>query len=136
MIREAIAHVTAGATLSTNQAAEAMEEIMTGVATPAQMGAFLTALRLRPGGETVAEITGMAQVMREKALRVHLNEETAPRALEYLRHRWRRVRHIQYLNSRRRCRRSGWRYRCKTWQSFSYERMWERRCIRSAGGQD
>lgn len=82
MICEAIAHVTAGATLSTDQAAEAMEEIMTGVATPAQMGAFLTALRLRPGGETVAEITGMAQVMREKALRVHLNAETASHSLD------------------------------------------------------
>ncbi|HEX3639705.1 MAG TPA: anthranilate phosphoribosyltransferase, partial [Ktedonobacteraceae bacterium] len=56
--------------------------IMTGVATPSQMGAFLTVLRLRPGGETIKEITGFARVMREKALRVHLNEETASRALD------------------------------------------------------
>ena len=54
MIREAIAHVASGATLSEDEAALVMEEIMTGVATQAQMGAFLTALRLRPGGETVA----------------------------------------------------------------------------------
>src|SRR5437764_11835201 len=82
MIREAIAHVATGAKLSEQEAAAAMEEIMTGVATPSQMGAFLTALRLRPGGETVEEITGFARVMREKALRVHLDEETASQALD------------------------------------------------------
>jgi anthranilate phosphoribosyltransferase len=82
MIREAITHIATGATLSTNEAAAAMEEIMTGMATPSQLGAFLTALRLRPGGETVKEITGLAQVMRAKAIQVHLNEETAARALD------------------------------------------------------
>ena len=82
MLREAIAHVTAGGKLKTEEAAAAMEEIMTGVATPSQMGAFLMALRLRSGGETVEEILGFAQVMREKALRVHLDEETAARALD------------------------------------------------------
>jgi anthranilate phosphoribosyltransferase len=46
------------------------------------MGAFLMALRLRPGGETVEEITGFARVMREKALHVHLDEETASRTLD------------------------------------------------------
>ena len=51
MIREAIAHIVAGATLSEDEAAAVMEEIMSGVATQAQMGAFLTALRLRPGGK-------------------------------------------------------------------------------------
>src|SRR5579859_1841999 len=82
MIREAIAHVASGATLSTHQAAETMEVIMTGQATPSQLGAFLTALRLRPGGETVDEIIGLAQVMRDKALRVHLDEDSATRALD------------------------------------------------------
>ena len=82
MIREAIAHVAAGAALSTEEAAAAMEEIMTGVATPSQLGAFLTALRLRPGGETVEEIAGLAHVMREKAVRVHLDEEVAAYALD------------------------------------------------------
>lgn len=70
MIREAIAHVVAGGTLSETEAAAAMEEIMTGVATPSQLGAFLTALRVR--GETVDEVTGLARVMREKALHVSL----------------------------------------------------------------
>src|SRR5260221_13583282 len=59
-----------------------MEEIMTGVATQAQMGAFLTALRLRPGGETVQEIAGLARVMREKAGKVHLEENVATKALD------------------------------------------------------
>jgi anthranilate phosphoribosyltransferase len=82
MIRESIAHIAAGATLSTEEAAAAMEEIMTGVATPSQMGAFLTALRLRPGGETVNEIAGLARVMREKAVRVHLDQATAAHSLD------------------------------------------------------
>lgn len=82
MIREAIAHVAAGATLTSEEAAEAMEEIMTGTATPAQIGAFLTALRLRPGGETVEEIAGLAHVMREKAMQVHLDEALAEQAMD------------------------------------------------------
>jgi len=82
MIREAIAHVAAGATLKEGEAAAVMEEIMTGEATQAQMGAFLTALRLRPGGETVEEIAGLARVMREKAVQVHLSEEAAAQALD------------------------------------------------------
>ncbi len=82
MIRDAISHVTAGATLSENEAAAVMEEIMTGVATQAQMGAFLTALRLRPGSETVQEITGLARVMRQKAVQVHLQEHIAAQAID------------------------------------------------------
>jgi len=82
MIREAITHVVAGATLSEGEAAAVMEEIMTGVATEAQMGSFLTALRLRPGGETVQEIAGLARVMREKAVQVHLEERIAAQAMD------------------------------------------------------
>ncbi|MFL5628869.1 MAG: anthranilate phosphoribosyltransferase [Ktedonobacteraceae bacterium] len=82
MIREAIAHITTGATLSEDEAAAVMEEIMTGVATQAQMGAFLTALRLRAGGETVEEIAGLARIMREKAMQVYLEERVAVRALD------------------------------------------------------
>ncbi|HYK86877.1 MAG TPA: anthranilate phosphoribosyltransferase [Ktedonobacteraceae bacterium] len=82
MIREAIAHVTSGATLSEEEAAAVMEEIMTGVATPSQLGAFLTALRMRPGGETVQEIAGLARIMREKAVQVHLTEHVAAHALD------------------------------------------------------
>ena len=68
MIQDAIRKLVDGGTLSEAEAAAATEDIMTGEATPAQIGAFLIALRLN--GETVDEIAGMAKVMREKALRV------------------------------------------------------------------
>lgn len=68
MIRDAIETVVSGASLSMEDAAQVMNEIMSGEATPAQFGAFVTALRLK--GETVAEIAGMAQVMRAHSLRV------------------------------------------------------------------
>jgi anthranilate phosphoribosyltransferase len=67
-IRDQIIQLVRGNALSEDQAAEAMEEIMTGIATPAQIAAFLTALHLK--GETVAEIAGMARVMREKSTSV------------------------------------------------------------------
>src|SRR5579862_5020464 len=82
MIREAIIQVAAGSQLTEDTAAAVMEEIMTGVATPSQLGAFLTALRLRPGGETVEELTGMARVMRRKAVQVHLPDQIATHALD------------------------------------------------------
>lgn len=65
MIREAIDLVVAGQSLDTEQATAVMQEIMEGEATPAQLGAFLTALRLK--GETDAEIAALAAVMRDKA---------------------------------------------------------------------
>src|SRR6266536_6572961 len=68
-IRDLIIQLVRGKDLAQAQAAEGMEEIMTGAATPAQIAAFLTALHLK--GETEAEIAGMAQVMREKATQVH-----------------------------------------------------------------
>ena len=68
MIKEAIDMVVKGNSLTMEQAAEVMNEIMDGVATPAQFGAFVTALRLK--GETVHEIAGMARVMREKSVPV------------------------------------------------------------------
>ena len=72
MIREAIDALVEGQSLSQEQSAQVMDEIMTGEATPSQFGAFVTALRLK--GETPDEIAGMAQVMRDKALRVHVEE--------------------------------------------------------------
>jgi anthranilate phosphoribosyltransferase len=69
MIREAIAKLVNGDSLSYEEAAASMEMIMTGEATPAQVGSFLTALRMK--GESVDEVAGLAQVMREKATVVH-----------------------------------------------------------------
>ncbi len=68
-IQDAIKALVAGRSLRQNEAALVMEQIMTGEATPAQIGALLTVLHLK--GETDAEIAGMAEVMREKAVQVH-----------------------------------------------------------------
>ncbi|HLF75956.1 MAG TPA: anthranilate phosphoribosyltransferase [Dehalococcoidia bacterium] len=70
MIREAIAAVVVGRDLTEAEAAATMEEIMSGDATPSQMGALLIGLRIK--GENVDEITGMVRVMREKALRLDI----------------------------------------------------------------
>ena len=71
MIREAIETVVSGDSLSMEDAAYVMNEIMSGEATPAQFGSFVTALRLK--GETVDEIAGMAQVMRQHSLHVDID---------------------------------------------------------------
>ncbi len=68
MIKEAISKVIASQDLPEAEMVQVMEEIMTGAASPAQIGAFLVALRLK--GETVDEITGAARVMREKAVKI------------------------------------------------------------------
>jgi anthranilate phosphoribosyltransferase len=67
-IKEAISTVVGGKDLSQAEAAAVMEEIMTGMATPAQIAAFLTAMRLK--GETFTEIAGMAETMQMKAIHV------------------------------------------------------------------
>jgi len=71
MIKEAIASLVSGHSLTTDEAAQVMEEIMQGKATPAQFGAFVTALRIK--GETVDEIVGLARTMRANALPVNID---------------------------------------------------------------
>ena len=63
--QEAIARAVAGRDLTRNEAREAMAAIMDGLATPAQIGAFLVAMRLK--GETPQEIAGAALAMRARA---------------------------------------------------------------------
>ena len=72
MIKEAIAQLVDGHSLTMDEASTVMNEIMEGGATPAQFGSFVTALRLN--GETVEEIAGLARTMRSKALRVKIDE--------------------------------------------------------------
>lgn len=60
--------VATGASLSEDEIKDAFETMMSGVATPVQMAAFLMALRVR--GETIPEITGAARLMRERMLPV------------------------------------------------------------------
>jgi anthranilate phosphoribosyltransferase len=64
MIKESVNLLVQGMNLSEAEMAECVKEIMEGKATEAQIGAFLTALRIK--GETVDEITGAARIMREK----------------------------------------------------------------------
>ena len=68
-----IAKVADGEALTEAEAASAFQIIMSGEATPSQIGGFLMALRVR--GETVEEITGAARIMREKSLRVDAPED-------------------------------------------------------------
>ncbi|MEW5744430.1 MAG: anthranilate phosphoribosyltransferase [Nitrospirota bacterium] len=72
MIKEGINLLIQNISLSEEEMAECMTEIMEGRATDAQIGAFLTALRIK--GETVDEITGAARIMREKATRIKAPE--------------------------------------------------------------
>ncbi len=67
-LKALIAKVATGASLTRAEARTAFDVMMSGEATPAQIGGFLMALRVR--GETVDEITGAVEVMREKMLRV------------------------------------------------------------------
>ena len=69
MIRETIPKVVDGQDLTERETVDAMNEIMSGEATPAQVASFITALRIK--GETVEEITGAARVMREKSTKIH-----------------------------------------------------------------
>lgn len=71
-LKSHIARVAAGKELSFEEAKDAFNIIMSGEATPSQIGAFLMALRVR--GETVAEISGAVATMREKMLRVEAPE--------------------------------------------------------------
>ncbi|GMR05148.1 MAG: anthranilate phosphoribosyltransferase [Thermodesulfobacteriota bacterium] len=72
MIKEIISKVVNGIDLTEDESAGAMYAIMGGEASPAQIAAYITALRLK--GETVDEITGAARVMREKATKVSVPE--------------------------------------------------------------
>ena len=69
MIKELIRKLTDGKDLTVEESVEAMNEVMSGQATPAQVAAFIVALRMK--GETTEEISGCARVMREKATSIN-----------------------------------------------------------------
>lgn len=75
-VRGAIRAIVEGDTLDSATASAVMDAIMTGEVTPAQIGALVTALRIR--GETVEEIAGFAGAMRRHALRVHVDLDESP----------------------------------------------------------
>lgn len=68
LLKPHLAKIATGAALSFEEAREAFDIIMSGDATPGQIGAFLMALRVR--GEAVSEISGAVATMRDKMLRV------------------------------------------------------------------
>ena len=69
MIKEAIYKLINHKDLTYEESLAVMGEMMDGTATQAQMGGFLTALRMQ--GETIDEITAFATVMREKGVKLH-----------------------------------------------------------------
>jgi anthranilate phosphoribosyltransferase len=70
MIKESIAKLTLGKDLTEEETRMAMDEILAGQATDAQIGSFLTALKIK--GETVEEIAGAAKAMRGRIKRIHI----------------------------------------------------------------
>ena len=72
-VTAALAAIISGRTLTRDEARETMRSVMAGEATPAQLGALLAMLHLR--GETVDEIVGFAEAMREAAVHVPLKSE-------------------------------------------------------------
>jgi anthranilate phosphoribosyltransferase len=73
MVREAIAKLLEGQDLTADEARALLDEIMSGGATQAQIGAILAALRMK--GETPAEIAGFARTMREKCISIETSRE-------------------------------------------------------------
>src|ERR1700749_326952 len=71
-LKPMIACLAAGETLSDDDAEAAFDVIMSGEATPAQIGALLMAMRMR--GETVAEITGAVRAMRSRMAAIEAPE--------------------------------------------------------------
>ena len=72
MIKDAIAKLADRLSLTEKEAEEVMNEIMDGVATPAQIAAYLMGLRLK--GETVEEIAGSVRAMRDHAVRIAVGD--------------------------------------------------------------
>lgn len=76
MLKPYIAKAITNTDLSTEEAEEAMNIIMTGKATDAQISAYLVALRMK--GETISEITGSVRAMRSIAVKVKLADRSDP----------------------------------------------------------
>jgi anthranilate phosphoribosyltransferase len=72
MIKEAIGKIVLQQDLSEVEMIEVMNQVMGGEATPAQVGAFITALRMK--GETIDEIAGAAKVMRDHATPIRVGK--------------------------------------------------------------
>ncbi len=76
MLKPFLAKTIQTQSLTAQEAEEAMKIIMTGQATPAQIGAYLVSLRMK--GETVEEITGSVRAMRAASLKVQVTDRSQP----------------------------------------------------------
>jgi anthranilate phosphoribosyltransferase len=76
MLKPYLAKIINHVNLTAEEARQAMDIIMTGQATQAQIGAYLVAMRMK--GETIEEITGSARAMRDVALKVELPASSGP----------------------------------------------------------
>ena len=92
-IKRYLAKLARGERLTEDEAASAMESIMDGQATPAQIGALLASMAAR--GETEDEVVGFARTMRARAVPIRSDGRGG-----HLRHRRRRGRHLQHLDRR------------------------------------
>ena len=77
MIKESISKIVSRKDLTETEMEKTMTEIISGSASPAQIGALITALRLK--GETVDEITGAARAMRARATKINVDDQHRPR---------------------------------------------------------
>jgi anthranilate phosphoribosyltransferase len=73
MLKDAVSHVMCGGDLTRAQTRAVVEEITSGTASPALTGAFLGALGTK--GETAGELTGAAEVLRERAVRIRVDRD-------------------------------------------------------------
>jgi len=73
-LKDVLARLVEGQGLSSSEAEAALREIMSGNSSPAQMAAFLTAMRMK--GETEEELYGMARLMRELCVKVELGDSS------------------------------------------------------------
>ena len=75
MIQQAIKNLIEGKTMPRDEAYRAIMDIMKGEATPAQIGGFITAVRMH--GETPEIIAGAAQAMRENMVKIRCDDPNA-----------------------------------------------------------
>ena len=122
MIKDGIAKVVLGEDLRETEMMAVMEEVMEGVATPAQIAAFITALRIK--GETVEEVTGAARIMRQKATRIDARSSVV---VDTCGTGGDGPEHLQHLDNGGLRRRGGGPHRGKARQPGGIERLRKRR---------
>ena len=128
-IKQALNQLAEGQSLLRDEMRAVMTEVMTGAATPAQIGALLMALRIR--GETIDEIVGAAEVMRGLVTRVQVPQEHLVDLVGTGRGRREFVQRVD--RGKLCCRRCGW-SGGQAWQSLCIKLQRLFRCAGDSGG--